>query len=45
LRNVDDSSRDRFDPDLLGEHTDALLSALSKVGPEDLKPLREDGVV
>jgi hypothetical protein len=31
-------------PPLLGERTDALLSALCGVGPEDLKRLREDGV-
>jgi hypothetical protein len=41
----DDGSRDRFDPDVLGEHTDALLSALCGVDPEDLKRLREDRVV
>jgi formyl-CoA transferase len=32
-------------PPLLGEHTDALLSSLCGMGPEDLRQLRKDGVV
>ena len=32
-------------PPLLGEHTESLLGALCGVGPEDVKKLRESGVV
>ena len=32
-------------PPLLGEHTDAVLSALCDVGPEDLKRFHEKGIV
>ena len=32
-------------PPLLGEHTDAVLSALCDVGPEDLKRYHEKGIV
>jgi formyl-CoA transferase len=32
-------------PPLLGEHTEALLESLCGVGPDDVKRLRQDGVV
>ena len=32
-------------PPLPGEHTDAVLSALCDVGPEDLKRYHEKGIV
>jgi hypothetical protein len=32
-------------PPLLGEHTDSVLNSLCGVGIEDLKRLRQEGVV
>ena len=42
---LSDSPAEISRPPLLGEHTDAVLSALCDVGPEDLKRYREKGIV
>jgi len=42
---LSDSPAEISRPPLLGEHTDAVLSALCDVGPEDLKRFHEKGIV
>ena len=42
---LSDSPADVTRPPLLGEHTDALLGELCGVDPEEVKRLRDDGVV
>jgi len=42
---LSDSPAEVSRPPLLGEHTGALLSELCGAGPDDLKRLRDDGVV
>ena len=42
---LSDSPVDVTRPPLLGEHTQELLAALCGVDPDEVKRLREDGVV
>ncbi len=42
---LSDSPAEVSRPPLLGEHTEALLSALCGVDPDEFKRLREDGVI
>lgn len=42
---MSDSPAEVTRPPLLGEHTEALLGELCGVDPEDLKRLRDDGVI
>jgi formyl-CoA transferase len=42
---LSDSPAEVSRPPLLGEHTDALLRELCGVSPDEIKPLRDDGVI
>ena len=42
---LSDSPAEVSRPPLLGEHTEALLSGLCGLAPEEVKRLRDDGVV
>ena len=42
---LSDSPAEVSRPPLLGEHSDALLGELCSVGPDEIKRLREDGVI
>jgi len=42
---LSDSPAEVTRPPMLGEHTDVLLDELCGVGPDEVKQLREDGVI